>query len=355
MTEMDCRKIELLISPYIDQQLTRAEADMVRMHLSACADCQQEFEEMARLSAVMQSLNQVVVPAPPGFSAAVMQRIREEDQVVPLTRQTGWLNRNWKRLAAGAAAAAMLLAGPLLNNAGHLAPLVQIADNPPSWIQPHNPVPGEDPQVNDPGNDPGYDPGSSPGTNPVNPNGDTTSDPNSVPNDGEPVTPPDDGPVQIAENPDPAEYSPMVFLAKERFLVTTLLEVRAGDADRAQQQALSLSGQYQAQVQNLGQQVNANGRHTVLKITIGKSQAGKLMASLEGLGLVMDREITRTDINSQFGGKLSQYQSLVAQRNSEKDPDDVATLETRLAALENELNNWDTQADQETIILWLLR
>lgn len=353
---MDCRQIGQLISPYIDQQLTGAEADMVRMHLSACTDCQKELEDMVRLSAAMRSLNQVVVPAPPGFSAAVMERIREEDQAVPLIRPTGWLNRNWKRMAAGIAAAAVLLAGPFLNNAGHLAPLVRIADNPPSWIQPHNPFPGGDPQVSDPGKDPGYEPGNNPGTIPGNvPDGNTTTDPNSAPNNGEPDARPDDGPVQIAQNPDPVEYSPMVFLAKERFLVTTLLEVRAGDADRAQQQALSLSGQYQAQVQNLGQQVNASGRHTVLKITIGKSQAGKLMASLEGLGLVMDREITRTDINSQFGGKLSQYQSLVAQRNSEKDPDDVATLETRLAALENELNNWDTQADQETIILWLLR
>ena len=350
MKPMDCRKIEQLISPYADGELTRAETDMVRAHLSACTDCQQEFEDLVRLSSIMKDLNREVVPAPPGFSAAVIHSIREEEKVVPLTRKTSWWDRHWKQTVAGIAAAAVLMVGTTLMNGS--GPLVQIAHNPPSIWQPDNPLPGGDTPVNDPGKDPGKNPTNDPSNNPGE---DTTSDPNPTPGNGEEITPTDDNPIQIAQNPDPVEYPPVVFLAKERFLVTTLLEVKAGDADRAQQQALSLAGQYQAQVQNLGQQVNDKGRHTVLKVTIAKSQAGILMASLEKLGRVMDKEVTRTDINSQFASKLSQYQNLVTQRNTQPSPDDVAALDTRIGTLENELNNWEKQADQETIILWLLK
>lgn len=345
---MDCRKIEQLISPYVDGELTRAEMDMVKAHLSACTDCQQEYEGLMQLSSVMKSINREEVPAPKGFSAAVMQRIREEEKVVPLTRKTHWWGRHWKQTVAGIAAATVLMVSTTLMNG--IGPLVQIADNPPSILQPAN-LPGGDTQMNAPGTDPGNisnnDSGNDPG-------GDPTTGPNSEPGNGS-QTDPDNGPVQIAQNPDPVQYSPVVFLSKERFLVSTLLEIKAGGADRAQQQALSLAGQYQAQVQNLGQQVNDNGRHTVLKVTVGKSQAGKLTAGLEQLGQIMDKEVSRTDINSQFGSKLSQYQKLVAQRNAQPDPDDITALDARIAALENELNNWDKQADQETIILWLLK
>lgn len=347
---MDCRKIEQLISPYADGELTRAETDMVRAHLSACTDCQQEFENLVRLALIMKDLNREVVAAPPGFSAAVMHSVREEAKVVPLTRKTHWWGRHWKQMVAGIAAAAVLMVGTTLMNGSD--PLVQIADNPSSILQPDNPLPGGNTQVNDPGKDPGKNPNNDPGNNLGE---DINTDPNSTPDNGEEITPTDNDPIQIAQNPDPVEYSPVVFLAKERSLVTTLLEVKAGDADRAQQQAISLAGQYQAQVQNLGQQVNDKGRHTVLKVTIAKSQAGKLMASLENLGQVMDKEVTRTDINSQFASKLSQYQNLVAQRNAQPDPDDVAALDTRIGTLEHELNNWDKQADQETMILWLLK
>jgi len=345
---MDCRKIEQLISPYVDGELTRMETDIVRAHLSACPDCQQEYEGLVRLSAVMKSINRDMVPAPASFSAAVMQRIREEEKVVPLARKTHWWGRHWRQTVAGIAAAAVLMMSTTLMNG--IGPLVQIADNPPSILQPDL-LPGGDTPANDPGTDPGNNSYNDPGNNA---GGDPTTGPNSAPGNGS-NTDLDNGPVQIAQNPDPTEYSPVVFLNKERFLVTTLLEIEAGDADRAQQQALSLAGQYQAQVQNLGQQVNDNGRHSVLKVTVDKSQVGKLMAGLEKLGQIMDKEVSRTDINSQFASKLSQYQNLVAQRNAQPDPDDVTALDARIAALENELNNWDKQADQETIILWLLK
>ncbi|HRY12492.1 MAG TPA: zf-HC2 domain-containing protein [Syntrophomonadaceae bacterium] len=346
---MDCRKIEQLISPYVDGELTRAETDMVRAHLSACADCQQEYEDFVLISSVMKSVSHEVVPAPTGFSTAVMKRIQEEEEkVLPLTRKTSWWGRNWKQTVAGIAAAAVLMMSTTLMNG--IGPLVQIADNPPSILQPDN-LPGGDNLVNDPGIDPGNNVNIDPGKNP---GGDPTTNPNVDPGiDSQ--TNPDNGQVQIAQNPDPSEYSPVVFLNKERFLVSTLLEIKAGDADRAQQQILSLAGQYQAQVQNLGQQVNDNGRHTVLKVTIAKSQAGKLMAGVEKLGHILDKEVSRTDINLQFASKLSQYQNLVAQRNDKLDPDDVAALDARITSLENELKTWDQQADQETIILWLLK
>ena len=74
---MDCRKIEQLISPYVDGELTRAETDMVRAHLSACADCQQEYEDFVLISSVMKSVS-LSGTCPTGFSTAVMKRIRRK-------------------------------------------------------------------------------------------------------------------------------------------------------------------------------------------------------------------------------------------------------------------------------------
>jgi len=332
VTEMDCRKIEQLISPYIDQELTRAEADMVRVHLSGCTDCQKEYEDLVRLSSVMQNLKQAVVPAPPGFSAAVMQRIRQEEKVAPLPRKTGWLRRNWKQTVAGIAAAAMLLAGTFMNNAG---PLVQIADNPWSLVQPDNPTAGPNNTDTPVDGQPGTNGDAIPGTG---------NQPGGNNGDGTPITP-------NTTNPD--SRPPLILANKDRALTTTLLEIKAHDAYQAQQQALSLAGRYQAQVRNLGQQMNENGSFTVFKITVSKSQAAELISGLVKLGQVDNKEVTKTDLNTQFADKLSQYRNLVAQRATLENEGDLAAMDARIAALETELTNWDKQAEQETIVLWL--
>lgn len=333
MTEMDCRKIEQLISPYLDGELTRAEADMVSVHLSACASCQEEYEGMVLLSSTMKNMNRRVVSAPPGFSAAVMQRIQAEEKVVALPQNNPWFKRNWKQTIAGVAAAAVLMFSTFLPNSG---PLVQIADNPPALVQPDNPAAGTDNPATPIGEQPGV-------------NGST------IPNNGSLPGENNGNGGQIDPNTDPAIRTPIVLASKDRALVTTLLEMKTPDAHQGQQKALALAGNNQAHVQNLGQQMNENGSFTVFKITVGKSQADDLISSLEKLGQVSNREVTKSDLNAQFADKLAQYQNLITQRPTIQNQTDLAAMDARITNLETELKNWDKQADQETIILWLQR
>jgi len=331
---VDCRKIEQLISPYLDGELSRVEADAVGVHLSACTDCRRQYEDLLRLSEALRSSVPSAIPAPDGLAAAIMAQIKEEHKVIALPEKNPWFKRHWRQALAGVAAAAMLMFSTILPNSG---PLVQIADNPPSLVQPDNPSP----DIENPGTQPGIQPIGVPDSQ--NP-GTGTGDPGSIGSDSG---------TQIAQNPEPVDHTPLVLLNKDRALITTLLEVKARDASQAQQQAARLAADVKAQVQNLGQQVNDNGSHTVLKITVAKSQAARLISGLEGMGALNNKEVTKTDINSQFANKLSQYQNLLTQRANLKDTTELAELDVRIQALETELKNWDQQADQETIILWL--
>ena len=105
----------------------------------------------------------------------------------------------------------------------------------------------------------------------------------------------------------------------------------------------------------MGQQVNEKGRFTVLKITVPKSSANGLLSQLSSLGTVNNKEITKNDISSQYHSKFSQYQSLINQRSGAADKEEAAALDKRIQSMENELRNWDQQADQETVILWLAK
>ena len=330
---MDCRKIEQLIFPYLDGELTCGEAEAVRAHLSACADCGRKYEIMLQMSAALRHIDEIVIPAPAGFKDALMQRINNEAKPVAPIKRGAWLGRNWKQATAGIAAALLLIVGVASMNTDVG---VQIAVNPPSVIQPDNSSPGVTPPAN---NTPAT-------TTPIqtpDPSGTGTPAP-SPNNPGDPV---------VTETPSPGVQTPRVLLNKDRALTTTLLQVKATDASAALQQALSLSNGAQAQTQNLGQQVNDNGSYTVLKITVPKSAAGGLIGKLSSLGTVTGQEVTKKDISSQFADKLSQYQMLISQRTTVLNANRDTTLDQRIKILENELCDWDQKAEQETIVLWL--
>ncbi len=329
VTDVDCRKMEQLISLYMDGELSRSEVEAVRSHLAVCAGCGQEYESMLQISSALHQFSMKVVPAPAGFASLVMQGIEADKKAIPMVENTPWFQRNWKQAVAGIAAAVMLMAGTLLNSSG---PIVQIADNPPSVVQPNNPVT----EGETPGGNPSGDAGNI--QNPATNNGGA---PGAVNGDS----------VQIAQSPDSA----VVFLSKDRALTTTLLEIAPPGSSTAPQKAMNLAAGAQAQVQNLGQQVNDNGSYTVLKITVANSSASGLIASLEGLGTINNKEITKNDITAQFTDKLAQYQNLLSQRSTLQGNDQIAALELRIKALEAELTDWDKRAEQQTIILWLKR
>jgi anti-sigma factor RsiW len=331
---MDCRKIEQLLSPFLDGELAPGEAGAVRSHLSACADCQQEYEGLLQLSVAFTHMIKALIPAPSGFKDSVLGLINEEKVVTPL-KTSHWYNKNWKQLVAGAAAAVLLIFGVVSMNAG---PMVQLADK--------TPIVESQPGASNPGV-------VTPTSNSIPTQSGAVP---SVQSDG--ITPAvkEDGASSLVAVADPAANSlrsDPVFLNKERSIITTMLKVKVVDSSSALEQALKIAGDMQAQTQNLGQQVNENGSYTALKITVAKSAANSLISELSSLGTVSSQEVDKTDISTQYSETLSQYQILVTQRATLEDVSQKAQLDQRIEALQNELQDWEQKAEQETIVLWL--
>lgn len=326
MIGMDCRQIEQLISPYIDCELSLSEFAEVKAHLKICAHCSQEYELMLQMSSALHQMDQVVVPAPPGFTASLMERINSEDSTVKPPVQGRWFDNHWRQAVAGLAAAVMLAFTAFSINLG---PIMQVAENPPTVIQADN------------------------GTSAVNPsdnyNGDSVAEIQTNINQN---NQPNSNPTLVAQNSD-RPLTPLVLLNKERTLTTTLLQIKTSDSSGALQQALNLAADASAQVLNLGQQATESGSYTVLQITATKKAADNLIIGLTNLGNVTSKEVTSNDITTQFTDKLSQYQSLFAQRAAVQDDNQAASLDQRITVLENELKDWDLKAEQETIIVWL--
>ena len=352
---MDCRKFEQLIYPYLDGELTREEAETVRVHLSVCAECGNNLQSWLQISSALHELGKTPVPAPPSFAGAVMQRIAADEKAAALPPKRSWFSRKWKQTATGIAAAFVLVVGALWTNS---APPVQVADNPSAVIEPG----GFSVDVETPANNsPATDITSNPDATGLNPNSDpadvTSHQGQETPETATPPPPannPDDRPM-VAESPDPEPLQPRVLLNKTRALTTTLLQVEAPDSSAAEQQAIALANQANAQTQNLGRQANQEGSYTVFKITVAKASAPGLLNELSALGAVENKEVTKQDISSQYSSKLSQYQSLFLEHATLKDAQQKAALDKRIQDLGSELNNWERQAEQETIILWLAR
>ena len=315
-----------LISPYLDGELSPAETEAIRAHLSVCAVCGQEYATMLKISDTCRSMGDLIIPAPPGFSAAVLQRIHNEKKVANPSQYTNWLNHRWRKTAAAVAASIMLVWGAV---SMYPAPLVQIAEKLPAVYAPDNNLPAPNNSVNN----------------------DVTAPTTTVaPSAGQNTNPT----ISSAPATNSTHTAP-VFLNKERYIITTLLQVKVADSATALEQALSLADKAQAQSLNLGQQVNENGTYTVLKITVAKAAASELINQLGSLGTVSGQETQKNDITTHYAETLSQYQALVTQRATLQDTSQKAALDQRIDTLAQELQNWEQQAEQETIVLWLVK
>jgi hypothetical protein len=334
---MDCMGVKKLISPFLDGEIAPGEAGAVRSHLTACALCQREYEDLVQLSIALKQMGAVLMPAPAGFKDTLMLRISEEKILAPI-KKSRWFSQSWRQLAAGAAAALLLIFGAVSMN---LNPIIQLADK--SLVVDTVQPPGFSNKYQAGTNSPGIViPTDS--LAPVLPRVEVPIVPEKDNNSSPAVTP-----VQVANNISSAP----VFLNKERTIKTTMLKVRVDESALAQEKVLQIAGDMQAQTQNLGVQVNENGSYTALKITVAKASATSLINKLGDLGTVIGQEVDNKDISTRYAETLSQYQVLVTQRATLEDVSQKAQLDQRIETLQNELLDLEQKAEQETLVLWL--
>lgn len=103
---MDCEQVLEAVSAALDGELSPVEEAQLEAHLAVCPECRALAEELSALNAALEEHE----PAPPQWLAErVMERIAEQDRVVPISagRRPGW--RRWSGLAA--ALALMVCAG----------------------------------------------------------------------------------------------------------------------------------------------------------------------------------------------------------------------------------------------------
>ena len=59
---MNCKKIEELLNPYIDQELDAESTQTIEEHLKSCPTCQDEYLKLKEMVASLNLLPQVSTP-----------------------------------------------------------------------------------------------------------------------------------------------------------------------------------------------------------------------------------------------------------------------------------------------------
>lgn len=103
---MDCRAMQKLLSPFLDNELSARDTFSVAEHLDACLACQQELEAMRQLDEHLKEAGH----SPVEVSATL------RDTVIALGGPWTWLRR-WRSVGVAAAAILFLVIGQQLFSA----------------------------------------------------------------------------------------------------------------------------------------------------------------------------------------------------------------------------------------------
>lgn len=79
---MKCNEIKALIHDCLDGLLSEPQQRKYSAHLNRCPACYNDYQEMKQVLVGLRTLRQPDAVPPPGFTAQVMGRLREEEKVV---------------------------------------------------------------------------------------------------------------------------------------------------------------------------------------------------------------------------------------------------------------------------------
>lgn len=78
---MKCSKVKKLLSPYIDNELTGAQKELLDAHIKACTGCSKELETLQGLHTTFVAMQNIT--APYGFATRVMAALEENKVKMP--------------------------------------------------------------------------------------------------------------------------------------------------------------------------------------------------------------------------------------------------------------------------------
>ena len=89
---MNCKKIEKLLNPYIDQELDAESTQTVEEHLKSCPSCREEYLKLKQVVSTLGSISPQ--PAPEILTQSIMAKISQEEIQI----QSSWMDRLKKRI-----------------------------------------------------------------------------------------------------------------------------------------------------------------------------------------------------------------------------------------------------------------
>ncbi|MGR6837132.1 zf-HC2 domain-containing protein [Syntrophomonas erecta] len=330
---MKCKDVRQWLSLYLDGELDTLHTDQVKMHLDHCSDCFREYEDLVEITGALRQLGRDVLPAPPEAKDMIMNQIRQQAQV----NTNRWKSPSlWAKWGAAAAAVVFVLV------AGRLTwfPQVNVADNehkykePPAVVQPdkENPAGTALPGVSQAGD----------------------------------KTVPDKIPGKPGESNDPTgEVKPgnktsdqqpgAVLLNQEQLAITsTLIKMKAFEGSSGLSgKTVAMTNELGLAAENLGQQVNNQTRYNVVKVTVPRSSLSIFNDRLARLGIITSEQSDRQDISTAYNETLNQYSKLLEKRNQANSPQEQQRLDKQIDNLNRQLQTWQEQTENVTVILWL--
>lgn len=328
---MDCRESRDLLSPFIDDQLNIEEKNRLLEHLEGCASCRCDLAQLEKVLFAVRQMGKQELQAPEGFSKAVIARIEKDRAATRVSRQ------RIKQAAMGAAAAVLLAAGSMMYLPGRV---VQIADQPAQ----HDNI------VN-----------SQPDTLSSTPQSSSGQMDNVQGQTDAPATPDDQSPIDTAPETNysgsPAgsqSENNLRFAADENHvIVSTFLKIKVDDNQTAQQALKNLTGNYGAGTQSLGQQSQGGSVCLVNNITVKSSRAAALISDLKALGTLVSLDEKTVDLNERYSELYSQLIALQSQKAQTPNGTQAGSLDRQIKEIEKQLQSWDEQSGNQTIIVWL--
>lgn len=107
MVPVNCEEFQKNVHPLLDGELSDEMADAMRAHMAACADCREDYEQLASVRDMLAHMDDDL-ETPVEFERGWRKAVREEHS----TRRT----RGWVRALSGVAAGFILLAGATVIN-----------------------------------------------------------------------------------------------------------------------------------------------------------------------------------------------------------------------------------------------
>ncbi|OPX84354.1 MAG: Anti-sigma-W factor RsiW [Pelotomaculum sp. PtaB.Bin104] len=361
---MNCSKALLYILPYLDGDLSIEDEKALLDHTRVCSACARELALSRKIACTMRDMGQEDIKAPKELCANVMAKVNAGRPV-----RAGILSRArlaaWRRFAAIAATVMVIAGGTAGVNAGlKLAtdgsspgyrwapPQVAIDSNGLNLYEANGTSAPQDSSTPPENNIAGSTANPSAETPPVeggNPDVSTSTM-------GTPVKSGDNGETDaVAGGNDqvhPAKTTALALMSNEKVVNSTVLKVNADDLAAAKTKASAKAIEQGAVVQVFPEQ--SNGKNVIfLRITAPSDKAQSIITGLEGLGTLISRQDEKRDITSLYYETLVQYNDLQYRIGAEVDPTMKMQLEAQASSYKQQLDNWDLEANNFIINLWI--